>query len=44
MEPWNFDKVHGAFASVESGGAAAVQNSAKRYIGFLDGSEKRQFF
>ena len=44
MEPWKFDKLHGAFASAESDGAAIIQRSAKRYIGFLDGTEKRKHF
>lgn len=44
MEPWNFEKLHGAFASVPSDGSAIVQRSAKRYIGFLDGTEQRRYF
>ncbi|KAL3149409.1 hypothetical protein ABBQ32_002204 [Trebouxia sp. C0010 RCD-2024] len=44
MEPWKFDKLHGAFASLASNGSGIVQRSAKRYIGFLDGTEKRQYF
>ena len=44
MEPWKFNKLHGAFATAGADGAAIVQRSAKRYIGFIDGSEKRQYF
>ena len=44
MEPWSFDKLHGAFASADADGSAIVQRSARRYIGFLDGTEKRKHF
>ena len=44
MEPWKFEKLHGAFATAGSDGSAIVQRSAKRYIGFLDGTEKRKYF
>ena len=44
MESWNFEKIRGAFASVDADGSAIVQRSAKRYIGFLDGTEKRNYF
>ena len=44
MEPWKFDKLYGAFASASSDGSAIVQRSARRYIGFLDGTEQRQHF
>ena len=44
MEPWKFDKLHGAFASAPADGYAIVQRSAMRYIGFLNGTEKRQYF
>lgn len=44
MEPWEFERLYGAFAWCDKGGSAIVQKSAKRYIGFLDGTEKRAYF
>ena len=43
LKPWIFDNLHGAFTSITDG-AAAVQRSADRYIGILDGSLKRRYF
>lgn len=44
MEPWKFERLYGAFAWINKDGSAIVQRSAKRYIGFLDGTEKRTYF
>ena len=46
VKAWRFDRLYGAFfgRSIAGNAQDAVIRSADRYIGFLDGSEQRNFF
>ena len=44
IKPWSFDRLHGAFTSITEGGADAVQRSADRIVGILDGTMQREYF